>query len=291
MDHSIVLGADVGGSHITAALVNLSTRSLLPETRVRKHVNPHGSVDEIFEAWNATISEVAAQHPDFTGKMGFAMPGPFDYQEGISLIKGQEKFDALYGMNVKDKISDKQQISQQDIRFMNDAGCFLQGEVYSGAARGFERAIGLTLGTGVGTAKCVGGMAEDADLWHTPFKESIVEDYFSTRWFVKRYRELSGKKVKGAREVVALYEQDPLAKKLFEEFGSNLSDFLRFFIEQNEPQVVVLGGNIANAFALFAPALEQGLKKHSIRIPVRKAVLAEDAALIGAASCWDPGRI
>lgn len=287
MENSIVLGADIGGSHITAALVDLKSRSLLPETRVRKHVDPHAGADEIFGVWNAAISEATAGEVAFSGKMGFAMPGPFDYQQGVSLMKGQEKFDALFGMNIRNILAEKQGVEPGNIRFMNDAGCFLQGEVYGGAARGYNRAIGMTLGTGVGTARCADGVARDADLWHTPFKESVVEDYFSTRWFVKRYRELSGKEITGAKELVALYGQDPLAERLFEEFGNNLSDFSAFFIEKDEPEVVVLGGNIANAIALFAPALENGLAKRAIRIPVKKALLAEDAALIGAASCWD----
>ncbi|MDB5015066.1 MAG: hypothetical protein JWQ25_3268 [Daejeonella sp.] len=52
------------------------------------------------------------------------------------------------------------------------------------------------------------------------------------------------------------------------------------------PEVVVLGGNIAKAYNLFIPNTLGVLEKKSIDIPILKAILGEDAAIIGAASLW-----
>ena len=67
---------------------------------------------------------------------------------------------------------------------MNDASCFLKGEVFGGAAKGYNHVIGITLGTGLGSATFKNGVVYDGDLYYTPFKESTAEDYLSTRWFI-----------------------------------------------------------------------------------------------------------
>ena len=132
-------------------------------------------------------------------KIGIAMPGPFDYENGISYIKDQNKYEALYGLNIKEQLAKKLEISISDISILNDAACFLQGEVFGGAGQGFKRVMGLTLGTGFGSARSVDGKTDDADLWCSPYREGIAEDYLSTRWFLKQYKEISGKLVKNVK--------------------------------------------------------------------------------------------
>lgn len=214
------------------------------------------------------------------------MPGPFDYDKGISFIKDTAKYQSLYGLNVKKLLAENLEIPVSDIRMMNDAACFLQGEVFGGAAQGYQHAIGVTLGTGVGTAKYHGGQAEDADLWHTAFLDNIVEEYFSTRWFVNRYNSLSANVLLDVKELSLLYPADVYSNSVFKEFSENLSIFLKNFIETEKADVVVLGGNITMASEIFLPAIRMSLKAQGVHTPVLKAVLGEEAALIGAASCW-----
>ena len=37
--------------------------------------------------------------------IGIAMPGPFDYNEGISLIRNLGKYDSIFGVNVRQYLS------------------------------------------------------------------------------------------------------------------------------------------------------------------------------------------
>lgn len=120
------------------------------------------------------------------------MPGPFDYENGISLITKLDKYEALYKLNVKELLSEKLSIPKPSILMMNDAACFLRGEVYYGAAKGHTDVIGITLGTGTGSAFHHNGITVDANLGPSPFMNSIADEYFSTRWFVKRYIEENG---------------------------------------------------------------------------------------------------
>lgn len=287
MNRSTVLGIDIGGSHITAALIDLETRYLFPASLIRKQVDSRGTAQEIVASWGEVIQHAIGSCASFSGKMGIAIPGPFDYRCGVSLIRNQDKYDALYGLNVGGLLAKELSVCTRGIRFMNDAQSLLQGEVFAGAARGYKSALALTLGTGLGTAKFADEMVEDADLWHSPFKDGIAEDYLSTRWFVKRYLALSGGVVNDVKELAGLYEADPKVKRIFDEFGKTLADFLSPFICKDKPEVVVIGGNIANAYDLFFPELKKWLKESSIQIPLQKAELGEQAALIGAACCWN----
>lgn len=284
MQEYTIVGADIGGSHITAALVDLEQRTMLSQTLIRRRVNSHGAVAEIIEAWGAALEEVLNQAAG--KKIGIAMPNPVDYEQGISYIKGIDKYDSLYGLNIRNLLAERLGVPAASIRMKNDAGCFMQGEVFGGAARGYTSAIGLTLGTGLGTARSHNGVAEDADLWHTPFRDNIAEEYVATRWFLRRYEELTGQSVKDVKALSELHATDPVAQQVFHEFADNLTEFLLHFIAIDNPQVIVIGGNIANAEALFFPRVTENLKNHGINLPIKRAMLGEEAAIVGAASIW-----
>ena len=281
-----VLSADVGGSHITTALVNISQQQLIKETLIRESVNPHGTPKEIIDNWCSSISKTLRGYEGKVEHFGIAMPGPFDYDQGISKIRGAAKFDSLFGLNVKEMLAQSLGVAPFKIRMMNDAGCFLQGEVYAGSATGFNHVIGLTLGTGLGTACYHQGIGEDANLWCMPFKESIAEDYISTRWFVKRYLELSGLPIKDVKALADIYETDKFAQLIFKEFGQNLALFLKEFIQKDNPEVVIIGGNIANAYHLFSNEIISYFEQQNIQTSIYLSKLNEVAALLGAANLW-----
>ncbi|WP_224996280.1 ROK family protein [Cesiribacter sp. SM1] len=287
MKDKIVLGIDIGGSHITVGLVNLETRLLLADSLLRRRVDSKASSPEIIASWIAAIQAAIRKDSRFSGKIGIAMPGPFDYKRGISLIKDQDKYDALYGLNVKQLLAEGLRKEVENIRMMNDARSFMQGEVYGGAARGCTRAIGLTLGTGLGSARFRNGEAEDADLWRSPFKAGIAEDYLSARWFIQRFHALTGDWVKGVKDLVHLAQKNSVVRQVFEEFGDNLAEFLQPLLMEEDPEIVVLGGNIARAYDLYVSSLEKKLDAEVVKKCIRLTGLGEKAALVGAASCWD----
>jgi glucokinase len=286
MNNPLVAGVDIGGSHITAALVDLEVRSVLPAFSARKHINAQEDAASIIDVWCATIVEVFEAQPSLPKRVGIAMPGPFDYEKGISFIKDQNKYESLYGLNVKEMMARRLGVSPDHIRLMNDAGCFLQGEVMGGAARGFKTAVGITLGTGLGTATFHHGVAKDANLWCAPFLDGMAEDYISARWLINTYRQVSGTTVEHVKGLVALIPSDPRIKDIFKDFGLNLAAFLAGFVRDKDPEVIVIGGNIAKSAEWFLSHTEQALLAGSIDIPIRIARLGEDAHIMGAAGCW-----
>ncbi len=275
-----LVGIDIGGSHITASKVSDHNLELVQSSFQRERVDSAADAKSIVKAWSEVIKNCTGKEKDST--IGIAIPGPFDYENGICLMQNQGKYDALYGLNIKTLLAKELGISTENIRFNNDAACFLQGEVYK-VAQSSKTAIGITLGTGLGTAFIIDGKSFDADLWNTPFKGGIIEDYISSRWFVSEFKARSGKEIKDVEDLVENYPDYDLTKDLFRDFSKNLADFLLFFIKLKKAECIVIGGNISKAEAFFLNDVKQLLYKGlGYEIPLYISSLGEQAALIGA---------
>jgi glucokinase len=280
----VALGADIGGSHITAALVDINNKQLSEQSLCRCTIDTDAGVEQLLKGWAACIAKAIENAP--IEKICLAMPGPFRYEDGICLIRDQNKYPGLYGVNVKERLSEALNLDHSAIYLHNDAACFLQGEVFSGSITGIKRAIGITLGTGLGTAVYKNGMAESADRWNMPFKDSIAEDYISSRWFTRKYFELTGNAVNGVKELVNHAHTDERIRQIFHEFGMNLAAFINLFIESENPEAVVIGGNISNAFPFFGEILLKNIRNANPGVGIYKSAQGENAALIGAVSSW-----
>lgn len=286
MKKSYVAGVDIGGTHITAALVDLEEKKIVTSSYVRKMINAQDDAKAIVDAWCEVINQAMHSLPLKVEKIGIAMPGPFDYAAGVSYITGQNKYESLYQVNVKQLLAERLQLQTEHIRFMNDAACFLQGEIFSGAAMHAKTAFGVTLGTGLGTARYSNGLAEDADLWRFPFRGRIAEDYISTRWFVSRCYALTGQQLAGVKEILEHPSVTHCVQQLFDEFADHLSDFIAAATANETPETLVLGGNITQAHHLFFPRLEQNLRSAGCYTKPVKAALGEAAFVYGAAGVW-----
>ena len=119
-----------------------------------------------------------------------------------------------------------------------------------------------------------------------PFDDSIADDAFSTRWFIKRFRELRGVNVNGAHEVAMRYGTDPAARQLFDEFGARLTRFAMPLLERFGCDTLVLGGNIARSYDLFSPAMKRTFAQSGKVIDTKVSSLMDKASLVGAASLF-----
>lgn len=282
------VGVDIGGTHLTAGLIEMNEIKVVRSTVVRNKLNSKGAADKILAVWISTIKHVMANSPSVVERVGFAMPGPFDYENGICLIKGFDKYESLYGMNIRELLAEALLLKPGNIRFRNDAEAFLAGELYGGAAKGYKDAIGVTLGTGLGSAISHDAVTIDAALSVTPYANGeMIEEFVSTRALLKFYRNLSGVELKDAEKLAVLCKTDVHAIKAYTFFGEHLTWFLEKFIRAENPEVVVIGGNIANAWDLFMNQVLEALRQKLKVMPqIVRAILAEDAALVGGACCF-----
>ncbi len=288
MDQKLILGIDIGGTHITVACVDLNKNIILPNTLTRVELDSKADLESIMHFWTHAILHSCSTLAKMPNYIGIAMPGPMNYEKGICMIKGQDKYGALFGLNIKELLASRLQINVNHIGFVNDAVAFLSGEILGGAARNGHNVIGLTLGTGLGSAKMLNEESvTDADLWKMPFKNAIAEEYLSTRWFVKSYFHKTAIEIKNVKELFFLAEGgDTQALEVFKEFGVNLGLFLHNFIAlTGNIDTVVLGGSIAKSIKFFKADLIGALGRYN-KIEIHQALLAENAALLGAAGLW-----
>ena len=268
---------ELGGSHVSAARVDLSTARL--DRAVRMPLEPHAARSALL----AAIRDAARSMPKGVLRIGVAAPGPFDYENGVCTIQGVGKLEALFGVDLRSELSRVfPDAPPRAIHFLNDAEAFLLGEGWAGAARGHTRAIGITLGTGLGSAFLADGeivreglgVPPEGNLHRVSFRGRPVEDAISGRGIRSRVAETAG-----VQEIAERADRgDPQAIGVLAAVGSDLGEFLTPWCAEFRATVVVVGGSIARAWDHFAEALAQSLSVEAV-----VAERLDDAALLGAA--------
>jgi glucokinase len=278
-----VVGAlDIGGTHVTAGRVHLSTATVAPGARVRLEFTSGTTLlERILEA----ATSVATPQ---TRRFGVAAPGPFDYEAGVSLVS--HKLRGLYGIDLRSELAAAVGLDGRDISFLNDAEAFLLGEWWAGAARGHARALGITLGTGLGSAfleegrfaRSGPGVPTDGALYKLAFRGRPVEETISRRGLLHRY----GAERDGGPDVEEIASRaraaDALARRVFEDLAADLAEFLAAPLAAFAPSCLVVGGSVARAWDLLEPTFVAALAGHG-RLSVARAVHIDDAPLLGAA--------
>jgi glucokinase len=294
----ISIGVDIGGSHITSVAVDLESRTFFEHTISRREVDCHGPSEEILGSWAASIQETIQR---LDGKIlkgvGFAMPGPFNYPEGIAQFKGVKKFDSLYGIDIRSELKNRLKLPDEcPVRFVNDATCFAIGEAWMGKALDYKRVMAITLGTGFGSAFLREGIPiETGDevppqgcMYYLPFGSSNADDHFSTRWFINRYKVLTSNTIEGVRELVDQFEGNQMIQNLFREFGNNLGSFLSHWLRLFKTECLVIGGNIGRSYPCFERAFIDTLNLNGVNnLLIYISSLGENAAIAGSARLSD----
>ena len=297
MSMKYAVGVDIGGSHISSVVVDVNSGEMLKDSLAEFDVNNQASADEILDKWAAAISEsiMSIDREKLVG-IGLAVPGPFDYKNGVALLKNVAKYDSLYGINVGDELKKRLDLPTEfPFRYSNDALSFAVGECWGSTASNYKNIVAITLGTGFGSAFLCNGVPviegdrvpESGYVYHIPYKEGIADDYFSTRWFIGEYKNRTGNCCSGVKEIADHVGNDEAAKALFDEFGSNLANFLVPILDTFDANCLVIGGNISRAYQLFSTAFHRVLNEREIEIEIMISELMESAAMVGSARLLD----
>ena len=284
-DHPVI-ALDVGGSSVKSALV-VAGQQIIGDVCVDV-IQSGATADMILNTLAAIITGHLDKVKTVRG-IAFAFPGPFDYVQGICLIQNQAKYESLYGIDVGARLKKILRMPTLRMKYRNDAEAAILGETCHGAGTPYSRVIGLTLGTGLGSAFIAEGVVitEGADvppngwLYSFPFGNQRADDIFSTRGLLARLREhgihavdIASALQKGDKDINAL-------EASFASFGADLGIFLEPFISDFRADGVLVTGGISEAWDHFAPTLIQ-----SLSVPVLRGKLGNQAALLGAAALY-----
>jgi glucokinase len=281
---------EMGGTHVTAALVDVAGWRVAAGSDARRDVDAAGSTDEIV---SVLVETAASLQPPDRSLWGVALPGPFDYARGIADYHGVGKFDALRGVALGELL---RPALGDGISFVNDAEAFALGEWVAGAAQGHSRAVCVTLGTGVGSTFLVDDVAQhqgpgvppDGRLDLLEVNGRPLEDTVSRRAVRGRYATLTGSAALDVREIAALARSgDAAATRAMAEPLRVLGDVLAPRVVDYGATILVVGGSIALAWDVIEGPLMEGMSdaapEWSRSFAVSRAQHIEDAALIGAA--------
>ena len=280
---------ELGGTHVTA--VRVEGGAVVPASRTRRPLRPDGDRSELL---GAILGAAAAAGRPKVGRWGVAVPGPFDYQHGICTIRGVHKLDALHGVDLRAELATALRLSDGgQVRFLNDADAFLLGEWRAGAAKGQRRCVGVTLGTGLGSAFLADGricssgvgVPPDGRLDLIAFDGRPVEETVSRRGLLARYRADRSEVDLDVEHVAARARAgEAAARRTFAEVMAALGEFLAPWLGEFGASCLVVGGTIARAWDLIDPALRPALAGLPRLEVVALAANLDDAALLGAAA-------
>lgn len=272
--HEVYLCLDVGGTEIKAAPLDANGKML--------------SKIQYFPAMACADKKTLLEHfaHIFTSicpadkvpiEIDLAFPGPFDYENGICLLQGLEKYDALYGCNLRHAFAALSGLPQKRIQFINDAAAFALGELTFGSSRQAHKTLFTVIGTGCGSAFGVDGfLAAKGTLgvpphgyfYNAPFMDSCVDDYISRRGLEKLTKDLLGTPLDGRALAARVAAGDTQAASCFSQFGVLLRDALSPQIEAFNPDMICLGGQIMRSAPLFLSPLEALCNEKNIKLSV-----------------------
>jgi glucokinase len=193
-----VIALDVGGSSVKSGRVS---RALAIGGARTDPIDPHGSAEAILGTFTHIIRlHRAALGPDACLGVAFGFPGPFDYPGGVCYIHNLQKYEAIYACDIRLALRQRLEDERLPIVFRNDAEAAVVGEACYGAGKAWQRVIGITLGTGLGSSQLVGGIPQisgpgiPAEGWlgAVPYRGEVADDWFSTRGLNRRMRAALG---------------------------------------------------------------------------------------------------
>jgi glucokinase len=270
---------DIGGTHVTAALVDTVRWRTVDGTRQRTPLRSNGSAAEII----ATLVSAIRPLGDISGSiLGVSMPGPFDYNKGIGRFHDVGKFDALNGVDVSSALHTALPTPPASIAFVNDASAFAIGEWIGGAAQGVRSVVGITIGTGVGSAFLDRGhvISDGPDVPPNGYAHLLridgrpLEDVVSRRAIIAAYQSAqSSAESETARPPVVdvdptldvdtvarrAADGDAIARRVLDHAIGALGEALRPWLVRFGAEILVVGGGIATAWELIEPPLRDGL--------------------------------
>lgn len=296
-----IVGVDIGGSHISSLLIARGTNGYEVRSSLFSDKVANGASREvILSAWQQHLRATITRATGFSGRVAIAIPGPFNYANGIAVTHLGGKFASLVGVNIREALEggvagamDGKKSRVGEARFANDAASFGLGVSAKIDPAGARSALAITLGTGVGSAfirrgrlvTSGPGIPPGGEIYGQPFHDGTADDYFSTRWFVHRAEVERGLVVSGVKELLSAADPTTVTT-IFSDFNANLHQLLRPLIDQFRPDDLLIGGNIARAWTHFAPELEAWLALHGVRL--HQALNGEASACLGAAIACFP---
>ena len=292
------IGVDLGGTNIKIVAVSEEGQMLERSTCETQTDSPGSWVETIRQR----IKEIEKTRAESARWIGLAAPG-LAARDNLSIASMPGKLRGLEGLDWTDSLQ-----TSHPVPVLNDAHAALLGEAWIGAAVGYRNAVLLTLGTGVGGALLAEGrlfkghIGRAGHLGHISLNPDGPPDIVGTPGSLEQTignstlaERSAGRFTSTRRLVEAHLNGDEKATDVWLRSVYNLAAGITSIINAVDPEVIIIGGGIAQAGpALFDP-LERFLetvewRPQGHRVRIIPAALGDFAGTIGAAYyalSWD----
>lgn len=300
-------GADIGGTTVKLGLFD-ADGIVLDKWEIPTHTENEGSavLPDIAKAILDKIEEKKLNREEIAG-VGVDVPGPV-------AADGSVPHTANLGWGYKAVTKELSELTGLPCKAGNDANVAALGEMWLGGGKGHRDVLMITLGTGVGGGIVIDGQiltgahGAGGEIGHIHVKDGetehcgcgnqgCLEQYASAtgiarlerEWLKKsdepsvlRDREISAKSV-----FDAVKEDDALAKKIAEEFGTYLGKAVASMTAILDPEIIVIGGGVSKAGPILLEYVRKAYEpvafKSTRETAFALAELGNDAGIYGCA--------
>lgn len=322
---TLSVGIDLGGTSTRFGLYDDSL-TLLGQTSMPTRVaeGPQVAVQAMAGAIRFLLAEQRAGIAQIAG-VGIGSPGPINLRTGVlGLLPNLHGWEHFPLRDALAEATGCPVILESDA----NAAAIAEWKLGAGRSTGLDTMAMITLGTGVGTGLILHGkvwhgmFGMGGELGHTVVEKSgplcgcgshgCLEVFASANGLIRLARGVGQERgastamralTEGAfmpLDVARLAESgDQTAQIAFAKLGAYLGLGLANLISTLDPPMIVVGGGVASAWHLFAPAMFAAVREHSVvyrlvqpnqqsdmepdRTYIRPAVLGPSAGLLGAA--------
>ena len=295
-----VVGVDIGGTNIKLGLVSPQGKvisrsyfSTRPFISSKKKL-----VDHIAEEIKKIIISNGLKANDIAG-VGVGLPGLIDYTKGI--VRFLPNIPGWKNVPLKSILQRKLNLP---VFVDNDVKLITLAEWKLGAGLGVKNLICLTLGTGVG-----GGLVLDnrlyrgpgnaaGELGHIPLNEKglpcncggfgCFETYVGNKYLYALASRIMNKPSMTTPKMFALANQGNVkAIRFWHEAATRIGNGLVGVINLLNPELIIIGGGIANNEKYLFPTIKAIIKKRAMSlqgamVKIKRVKFGDDAGIIGA---------
>lgn len=272
------IGVDLGGTNVRVGLVS--------EGRILRQVSEPCKADrpemEVVEHIASLIREVMVPEVE---QIGIGVPSVVDVERGIVYnVVGIPSWREVY---LKDMLEQRFGIP---VHVHNDCNCFAMGAYRFGDVSRFSNVVCIALGTGVGAGIIIDGKlycghnTGAGEIGSIPYLDRDYEYYCSSRFFV-------GRGTTGREAFEAAVRGDAGALALWREFGEYVGDLVMLAMYAYDPEAIVFGGSIAQAFGLFKESMYERIRRFPYEKTVERIHIScctvDNVGLLGASTCGE----
>lgn len=299
-DAGVVLAGAIGRSRTQLGVCDLDG-AVLVSTDLDQEVGPSAQdlMPQVVTAFRSLLVE-AGRAPDDVRAVGLSIPGTVDYARGASLDSP-----VMSGWDGVELAPFLRELTGAPVFVDNDANVMAQSE-RRGHLETYQHLLFVKASTGIGVGIVSGGQVlrgaggAAGEIGHT--KTSSAEglpcrcgdtgcvEAVAAGWALVQSARERGHEVEHVRDVVALaVSGDADARHLVREAGRRIGEALASAVNLLNPEAVVVGGDLAQAYDTFVAGLRESVYSQASALATRELRIVpvthgEQSGVVGCAA-------